>query len=259
LAKLPALRLIAAMGAGYDQIDVRAAAARGVLVTHTPDAVTEDTADCAFALMLNCVRRFPAAERFLRAGQWAPGAPFGASASLRGKTLGIVGLGRVGKAIARRAEAFGLSVRYTGRSRQSDVAYPYESDIVALARASDILLNATPGGAGTQKLIGADAFAALGSKGYFVNIGRGTSVDEAALIAALRNNAIAGAGLDVFAQEPAVPDELTRMENVVLLPHVGGATFYVAQRIGADLLANVAAFARGARPPNPVPETPWRG
>jgi lactate dehydrogenase-like 2-hydroxyacid dehydrogenase len=259
MSLLPRLELVATMGAGYEHIDVGYAAARGIVVANTPHAVTEDTADAGFALVLDTVRRFPAAERYLRAGKWKPGQPFPASSSLREKTLGILGLGRVGKAIARRAEAFGLKIAYSGRNRQDGVAYPYFRTPEELAAHSDIFLSVVPGGDATRGAIGADVFDALGPDGFFVNIGRGTSVDEPALITALRDGKIAGAGLDVFANEPDVPAELMAMENVVLLPHVGGATTYVMQAVGAALVANVRSFADGKGPLDPVAETPWRG
>jgi lactate dehydrogenase-like 2-hydroxyacid dehydrogenase len=259
MSLLPRLELVATMGAGYEHIDVAHAAARGIVVANTPHAVTEDTADAGFALVLDTVRRFPAAERYLRAGKWKPGQPFPASASLRDKTLGILGLGRVGKAIARRAEAFGLKIAYSGRNRQEGVAYPYFRTLEELAAHCDIFLSVVPGGEATRGAIGATVFEALGRDGFFINIGRGTSVDEPALIAALRDGKIAGAGLDVFANEPDVPAELMVMENVVLLPHVGGATTYVMQAVGAALVANVRSFAEGKGPLDPVAETPWRG
>ncbi|MCB1533729.1 MAG: 2-hydroxyacid dehydrogenase [Rhodoblastus sp.] len=258
MARFPKLELVATMGAGYEHIDVGHAVSHGVCVTNTPDAVTEDTADCAFALILDTVRRFPAAERFLRAGKWQPGKPFGVSASLRNKRLGILGFGRIGKAVARRAEAFGLAVSYCGRHRQEGVAYPYFASAEELARNCDIFLNALPGGDSTRASVGRSVFDALGPKGYFINIGRGTSVDEPALAAALKEGRIAGAGLDVFAHEPAVPEELVAMENVVLLPHVGGATDHVMMAVAGRLVENVRSFASGKGPLDPVSETPWK-
>ncbi len=258
MARLPRLELVATMGAGYEHIDVGYAAAHGICVTNTPHAVTEDTADAAFALVIDTVRRFPAAERYLRAGKWKPGQPFAASASLRDKTLGILGFGRIGKAIARRAEAFGLKIAYGGRRRQDGVAYPYFATPEALAANCDIFVSVLPGGAATRNAIGAAVFEALGANGFFINIGRGTSVDEPALIAALQDGKIAGAGLDVYANEPAVPAELVAMENVVLLPHVGGATTHVQQAVGAALIANIKSFAAGNGPLDPVAETVWK-
>lgn len=258
MARFPKLELVATMGAGYEHIDVGHAVSHGVCVTNTPDAVTEDTADCAFALILDTVRRFPAAERFLRAGKWQPGKPFGVSASLRNKRLGILGFGRIGKAVARRAEAFGLAVSYCGRHRQEGVAYPYLASAEELARNCDIFLNVLPGGDSTRASVGRSVFDALGPKGYFINIGRGTSVDEPALVAALKEGRIAGVGLDVFAHEPVVPPELMAMENVVLLPHVGGATDHVMMAVAERLVENVRAFASGKGPLDPVSETPWK-
>jgi len=258
MSRFPKLELVATMGAGYEHIDVGHAAAHGICVTNTPDAVTEDTADAAFALILDTVRRFPAAERYLRAGKWGPGKPFGSSVSLRNKRLGILGYGRIGKAVARRAEAFGLKISYSGRRMQDGVAYPYFATAEELARNCDIFLNVLPGGEGTRAQVGAAVFDALGPKGYFVNIGRGTSVDEPVLIAALKDGRLAGAGLDVFANEPSVPADLIALENVVLLPHVGGATDHVLMVVGARLVENVRAFAGGKGPLDPVAETPWK-
>ena len=252
MARFPKLELVATMGAGYEHIDVGHAVSHGVCVTNTPDAVTEDTADCAFALILDTVRRFPAAERFLRAGKWQPGKPFGVSASLRNKRLGILGFGRIGKAVARRAEAFGLAVSYCGRHRQEGVAYPYFASAEELARNCDIFLNALPGGDSTRASVGRSVFDALGPKGYFINIGRGTSVDEPALAAALKEGRIAGAGLDVFAHEPAVPEELVAMENVVLLPHMGSATIEGRIDMGEKVIINIRTVFDGHRPPDRV-------
>ena len=259
MARFPKLELVATVGAGYEHIDVVHAAERGVCVTNTPHAVTEDTADAAFALVLNTLRRFPASERYLRAGKWKPGQPFPPSASLSGKTLGILGFGRVGKAIARRAETFGLKIVYGGRTRQDDSGYAYFATPEELARNCDILLCMLPGGAATRNMIDARVLESLGPDGYFISMGRGTTVDEPALIAALRDGKIAGAGLDVYADEPNVPAELIALENVVLLPHVGGATSHMMQAVGAALLANIRSFVNGDGPLDPVAETPWRG
>ena len=201
MARLPKLKLIANHGVGYDTIDAAAAAARGVIVTNTPDVLTDETADTAFGLVLNTVREFSAAERYLRAGEWAQ-APYRLTASLRNKVLGILGLGRIGKAIAKRGEAFGLKIAYCGRSQQANIAYPFYASPRALAEACDILVIAAPGGPQTRHLVNADVLHALGPQGFLINIARGSLVDEAALIAALHARTIAGAGLDVFAQEP---------------------------------------------------------
>lgn len=257
LSRLPALAHIAVMGAGYETVDALDAGKRGICVTNTPRAVTEDTADAGFYLVLATVRRFPAAERFLRAGRWTLATPPERTHSLRGRTLGVVGFGRIGKAIARRAEAFGLQIIYHGRRQQADVPYPWVASLEETARRSDILLSVLPGGEATRGLIGAPVFEALGPRGVFVNIGRGTAVDEPALVAALKGGRIAAAGLDVFANEPDVPADLVAMENVVLLPHVGGATHELYDAIGRDLVENVRAVSEGRPPPDAVPEAPW--
>ena len=195
----------------------------------------------------------------MRAGQWTFATPYPRTTSLHGKTLGIVGFGRIGKAVARRAEAFGLNVIYHARNQKTDVAYPWIASIEETARRSDILLSILPGGDATRGLIDAAIFKALGANGVFVSLGRGSAVDEPALVAALQAGTIAGAGLDVYAKEPHVPAALIAMENVVLLPHVGGATHQVIEAIGRDLVENVRAIANGRAPPDAVPETPWRG
>lgn len=258
VAKLPALDHIAGMGAGYETIDVVDAARRGICVTNTPRAVTNDTADMALYLILAAVRRFPAAERFLRAGKWSAKSPPQRTHSLRGKTLGIVGFGRIGNAIASRAEVFGLEIIYHARTKKADAPYPWIETIEETARRSDILLSVLPGGAATRELVGRAAFEQLGPEGIFISVGRGTAVDETALIGALRDGTIAGAGMDVYANEPDVPAQLIAMDNVVLLPHVGGATHELYDAIGRDLVENVRATTNGRAPPDAVPETPWR-
>lgn len=259
VSRLPALEHIAVMGAGYETIDAVDAAKRGICVTNTPRAVTEDTADTAFYLVLATVRRFPAAERFLRAGRWTLASPPERTGSLRTKTLGIAGFGRIGKAIARRAEAFGLDIVYYARTQKAGVSYRWIASLEETAHQSDILLSVLPGGEVTRGLIGRPVFEALGPRGVFVNIGRGTVVDEPALVEALKNGTIAGTGLDVFANEPEVPADLIAMENVVLLPHVGGATDQLYIALGRDLVENVRAFSEGRPPPDAVPEAPWTG
>ncbi len=253
MARFPKLELVANLGVGYDTVDAAWAAAHGIIVTNTPDVLTEETADTAFGLLLNTVRQFPAAERYLRAGQWLQ-APFPLTATLRGRRLGILGLGRIGKAIARRAEAFGLTIAYCGRSPQAGVAYAYFATPRALAKACDILLVAAPGGDQTRHLVDADVLEALGPDGFLINIARGSLIDEAALIAALRSQAIAGAGLDVFAREPEVPADLLACDNAVLLPHLGSATHATRLAMAELLIENVDAWATGGEPLTRVSE-----
>ncbi len=254
---LPKLELIANLGVGYDNIDAAAAAARGIVVTHTPDVLTEETADTAFGLLLNAVRQLPRAERFLRAGRWLHG-QFELSASLRGRTMGILGLGRIGAAIARRAEAFGVQVVYHNRKPVAGAPYRYFDQLIDMARACDILMIASPGGAQTRHLVDASVLEALGPQGVLINIARGSIVDEQALIEALQTGKILTAGLDVFADEPRVPQALIDMEHVVLLPHVGSASQATRDAMGMLVVENIFAWDMGADIPCPVPETPWR-
>ena len=253
MARFPNLKLIANHGVGYDTIDAAAAAARGIIVTNTPDVLTDETADTAFGLVLNTVREFPAAERHLRAGAWAQ-APYPLTASLRNKMLGILGLGRIGKAIAKRGEAFGLKIAYCGRHRQVDIAYPFYETAETLAQACDILVIAAPGGAQTRHLVNAAVLKALGPSGFLINIARGSLVDEKALIAALHQGVIAGAGLDVFAQEPNFDPAFLDAPNTVLLPHVGSASVETRKAMEDLLIANVDAFANGRPLLTPVDE-----
>jgi lactate dehydrogenase-like 2-hydroxyacid dehydrogenase len=191
-----------------------------------------------------------------RAGRW-PSGNFPLSPSLRGRTLGIVGLGRIGKAIARRAEAFGLKIAYHGRHVQEEVPYLFYPTLVGMARSVDILLVMTPGGAATRHLVNAEVLEALGPNGVLINVSRGSVVDEAALIAALRGGKILAAGLDVFADEPHVPAELIALDNVVLLPHVGSASQHTRDLMANLVVDNLKAWAAGRAPLTPVPETPW--
>lgn len=253
MALLPKLRLIANHGVGYDTIDATAAAKRGIIVTNTPDVLTDETADTAFGLVLNTVREFPAAERYLRAGEWAH-APYRLTASLRNKKMGILGLGRIGKAIAKRGEAFGLKIAYCGRNKQADVAYEFFATPQDLARACDILVVAAPGGPQTRNIVDTSVLNALGQRGFLINIARGSLVDEPALIAALHTGMIAGAGLDVFAQEPNFLKDFLDAPNTVLLPHVGSASVETRQAMEDLLIANVDAYATGGQLLTPVPE-----
>jgi gluconate 2-dehydrogenase len=252
----PRLKILANFGVGYNHIDVAAAKASGVLVTNTPGAVTDATADIAMTLILMAARRAGEGERLLRAGRWEGWTPtqmLGLHVS--GKTLGIVGLGRIGKAIARRAHfGFGMEIMFHNRSRVADPGFPARQaeSLEALAKQADIVAVAVPGGAETHHLIGADFFAAMRKHAVFVNIARGDVVDEAALIAALQEKRIAAAGLDVYEFEPKVPAALIALENAVLLPHLGTAALEVRTAMGMMALANAQAVFAGEKLPNPV-------
>lgn len=253
---LPNLEIIANFGVGYDAVDAAHAASRGVMVTNTPDVLTEEVADTALGLLLNTVRELPKAERWLRDGKWRSvgGYPF-TRGTLRGRKAGIFGMGRIGLAIARRLEAFGLPIAYHNRSPVAGVDYVYHPTLLDLARDVDTLISVAPGGAATEKAVNAEVLAALGPDGVFVNIGRGSTVDEAALAAALADGTILAAGLDVFADEPNVPEALLRAENASLLPHVGSASQHT-RRAMADLLAdNLDSWFAGRGALTPVAET----
>jgi lactate dehydrogenase-like 2-hydroxyacid dehydrogenase len=256
LSRLPKLEIVSSYGVGYDHIDAKWAGAHDIIVTNTPDVLNEEVADTALGLILCAVRQLPQADRHLREGKWVQ-KPFRLTATLRGRTLGIVGLGRIGKAIAKRAESFGLKIVYHGRRPQADAGYDYFPSLTEMARAVDILLVITPGGPETKHLINAEVLEALGPEGVLINVARGSVVDEAALIAALRERKIMTAGLDVFADEPRVPQELIDMEHVVLLPHVGSASVHTRNAMGQLVVDNLLSYAAGRGPLTPVAETPW--
>lgn len=256
MGKLPALEIVSSFGVGYDHVDAAWAGRNGIVVTHTPDVLNEEVADTAFGLLLNAVRQFPQAERHLRAGKWLE-KPYPLTHSLRGRTVGILGLGRIGKAIARRAEAFDLKVVYHGRRKQPDVPYAYFADLTDMARACEILIAIAPGGPETKGIVNAPVLDALGPNGIFVNVARGSVVDEHALIEALQEKRILTAALDVFADEPRVPQALIDMDHVVLLPHVGSASHHTRDAMGQLVVDNLLSFGAGKGPLTPVPETPW--
>jgi lactate dehydrogenase-like 2-hydroxyacid dehydrogenase len=253
----PNLEIVANFGVGYDGIDLKHAASRGIIVTNTPDVLTEETADTALGLLLNTVREFPAAERHLRAGKWAKEGAYRLTQSMRNRTVGIVGLGRIGKAIARRLDAMSVPVVYHGRNRQDPAPWPYYADLRAMAEAVDVLLIVIPGNAATRNLIDANILEALGANGILINVGRGTVVDEPALIAALRKGTILAAGLDVFPDEPRVTPALIDLPNAVLFPHVGSATLHTRAAMGQLMIDNLKSWFAEGRPLTPVPETPW--
>jgi lactate dehydrogenase-like 2-hydroxyacid dehydrogenase len=255
----PKLEIVANFGVGYDSVDVAHAGTRGVIVTNTPDVLTEEVADTAFGLLLMTAREFGAAERYMRAGKWMQ-APYPLTPStLRGKTLGIVGMGRIGKAIATRAAAFGLKLAYHNRRPAEGTDIRYFANLIDLARHVDILLSVLPGGASTHHLIGREVLEALGPQGILINIGRGSVVDEAALVAALRDGKLYSAGLDVFETEPCFPQELAQFERVVMLPHVGSASIHTRQLMGNLCADNLLSWFEKREPITPVAETPWKG
>lgn len=258
MTQFPRLQIVSNFGVGYDSIDAGWAGQHGIVVTNTPGVLDEEVADTAMGLVLATVRQLPAAERHLRAGKWLDGA-FPLSHTLRGRTMGILGLGRIGKAVAKRAEAFGLTVHYHGRNAQPGVAYPYHPTLLSLAQACDILVVITPGGAETRNLVDAEVLKALGPTGILINVARGTVVDEEALIAALQSRTILGAGLDVFAEEPKVPQALLDLDHVVLLPHVGSASQHTRNAMGQLVVDNILQWQAGRPPLTPVAETPWAG
>lgn len=253
--RLPALEIVANFGVGYDNIDVAAAAARRIVVTNTPGVLDEEVADLTLGLLLGTLRRLPQADAFVRAGRWETGG-FPLSPSLRGRKVGIIGLGGIGKAIARRLEGFAVDIAYHGRTRQPGVAYPWYPTPVALAQACDVLIAIVPGGPATRHLVNAEVLAALGPQGVLINVARGSVVDEAALIEALQQGAILAAGLDVFEHEPHVPDALRAMDNVVLLPHLGSASDVTRRAMGALMVENLVSWFATGRPVTPVSETP---
>ena len=242
--QLPKLEIIANFGVGVDAINLGDAQSRGIIVTNTPDVLNEAVADTALALILNTVREFPQAERHLRAGRWSSQGAYPLTVDAGGKTLGILGLGRIGEAIARRAMACGMKIRYHNRNRK-DVPWPYDPDPVTLAANCDVLMVVTPGGPETNKLVGTKVLDALGPKGYLVNIARGSVVDEPVLLRYLQERRIAGAGLDVFVDEPRVPPEFFELQNCVLFPHVGSATGETRKAMGDLQIENLRLHFAG--------------
>ncbi|WP_077959690.1 2-hydroxyacid dehydrogenase [Ensifer adhaerens] len=255
---LPGLEIIANFGVGYDGVEVAHAAARGIAVSNTPDVLTEEVADTAVGLLLNTVRQLPQAEQWLRQGRWSRDGAFPLSPlSLRGRSVGLYGLGRIGLAIARRLEAFGVSIAYHTRSPREGLSYAYHPTLVGMAGAVDTLVVIVPGTEATRRTINAGVLSALGSNGVLINVGRGTTVDEQALIEALQTGVIAGAGLDVFENEPQVPEALMALPNVSLLPHVASASV-VTRNAMADLVVdNIEAWFSTGKALTPVPETPF--
>jgi hydroxypyruvate reductase len=252
LDALPKLEIISVFGVGYDGVPVDYCRARLIKVTNTPDVLTDDVADVAVGLILMTGRGFVRLNRFVHAGEWLQRGPE-LTTKLGGRTVGILGLGRIGKAIAERVAAMGMKVAYTGRRPQA-VPYAFHADLADLATASDFLVVACPGGAATKNIVDARVLAALGKKGTLVNIARGSIVDEPALVQALADGTIKAAGLDVFADEPKIPPALLAMDNVVLLPHVGSATRETRQAMADLCKANLDAWFAGKPLPTLIPE-----
>ena len=257
MERFPKLEIVSSFGVGYDHIDAKWAGQHGVIVTNTPDVLNEEVADTALGLLLATVRQLPQAERYLRAGNWPKHGDYQLTPSLRDRTVGIVGMGRIGKAIARRLDAMNVPVIYHSR-RPADVSYRHYPNLIEMARAADVLLVITPGGAATRNLINAEVLDALGPEGILINMARGSVVDEPALIKALQNKKILSAGLDVFVNEPTVPQELIEMENVVLLPHVGSASIATRRAMDQLVADNIISWFAGKGPLTPVAETPMK-
>ena len=257
MARFPKLEIVSSFGVGYDHIDAKWAGAHGVVVTNTPDVLNEEVADTALGLLLATVRHLPQAERYLRAGNWGKHGDYQLTPSLRDRTVGIVGIGRIGKAIARRLDAMKVPVVYHSRRPAAGVSYRHYPKLIDMARDVDVLLVITPGGAETRNLINAEVLKALGPDGILINMARGSVVDEAALIKALQDGTILSAGLDVYAREPEVRAELIAMDHVVLFPHLGSASVATREKMDQLVVDNLLAWAAGKPPLTPVAETPW--
>jgi hypothetical protein len=257
MQKFPKLEQISSFGVGYDHIDAKWAGGHGIIVTNTPDVLNEEVADTTLGLLLCTLREFPQAERYLRAGKWTGGHYPLTKATLQGRTVGMVGMGRIGRAIARRLEAFGVPVVYHSRNPQSGVKYKHYPKLLDMARDVDTLVVIVPGGPATANMINAEVLKALGPNGVLINMARGSVVDEPALIEALKNKTIYSAGLDVFAKEPNVPKELMEMDHVVLFPHLGSASVATREAMDRLVVDNILAWAAGNPPLTPVPETPF--
>jgi lactate dehydrogenase-like 2-hydroxyacid dehydrogenase len=256
LKQFPNLEFVSNFGVGYDGVDAAWCGKNGIIVSNTPDVLTDEVADLTIGLLLCTIRQLPQADAYLRRGDWLK-ANFPLTATLRGRKIGILALGRIGKAVAQRLEGFGVEISYHGRKKQADVPYKYHKTLVGMAKAVDVLISIAPGGADTDKLINAEVLQALGPDGILINVGRGTVVDEKALIKALKAKTILTAGLDVFADEPRVPQALIDLPHVVLFPHVGSASHHTRRLMGQLVVDNLVSWFKGKGPLTPVAETPW--
>lgn len=252
MSKMPNLEIISSFGVGYDAIDTEDCRARGIRVTNTPDVLNDAMAEITMGLVVALCRRLPQADAYVRAGRWDKEGNFPLTGELTGATMGIIGLGRIGKEVARRAQAFKMRVVYHGRSRQQFEPYIYYSNVKDMARDVDWLVSIVPGGAETEKLINREVLDALGPQGMLVNVGRGSTVDEAELIKALQEGRLGGAALDVFEEEPAVPEAFYGMDNVVLSPHQGSATHKTRWAMGDLVVRNLVAHFSGRPAITPV-------
>jgi hydroxypyruvate reductase len=243
IAALPALKVICCRGIGFDRIDLMSARQRGIQVSGTPGVLTDCVADLAFGLLIDVARHISASDRFVRAGRWTAG-KYRLTTDVSGKRLGIVGLGAIGRAVARRAAGFAMEIRYTDRTPVEDAPFGFEPVLESLADWADFLLVAVPGGPSTRRLISSSVLEALGPRGFLINISRGSVVDQDALVRSLSSGSVAGAGLDVFADEPNVPPELLSLDNVVLTPHVGSGTVETREAMEDLVRSNLEAFFR---------------
>jgi lactate dehydrogenase-like 2-hydroxyacid dehydrogenase len=256
LARFPKLEIVSSFGVGYDHIDANYAREHNIVVTNTPDVLTEEVADIAMGLLITTLREFIKADRYVRSGLWlTQNFPLSVG-SLRDRKVGMVGMGRIGQAIARRLEASLVPVVYHSRKPADGVSYQHYPDLIEMAKAVDTLVVIVPGGAGTAKMVNAEVMKALGPRGVIINVARGSVVDEQALISALKSGAILAAGLDVFEKEPNVPDELRSMQNVVLLPHIGSASVVTRNAMDQLVVDNLKIWFAGKPPLTPVAETP---
>ena len=256
MAMFPKLEIVASFGVGYDHVEASYAREHNIVVTNTPDVLTEEVADVAMGLLISTLREFVKADRYLRSGLWTTQQYPLSVGSLRDRKVGIVGMGRIGQAIARRLEASQVPVVYHSRNPVGSLKYKHYPDLIEMAKAVDTLVAIVPGGPSTAKMINADVLKALGPRGVVINVARGSVVDEEALIAALKSGTILAAGLDVFANEPKVPDELKAMQNVVLLPHIGSGSVVTRNAMDQLVVDNLKSWFAGKGPLTPIAETP---
>jgi lactate dehydrogenase-like 2-hydroxyacid dehydrogenase len=259
LSQFPKLEMIASFGVGYDHIDCTYSREHNIIVSNTPDVLTEEVADVAMGLLIATLREFVKADKYLRSGLWQTQNYPLSVGSLRDRKVGFIGMGRIGQAIARRLEVSRVPVVYHSRKPAAGISYQHYPDLIEMAKAVDTLMIIVPGGASTAKIVNADVLKALGPRGVLINVARGSVVDEPALVAALKSGTILAAGLDVFANEPSVPDEMKAMQNVVLLPHIGSASVVTRNAMDQLVVDNLKNWFAGKAPLTPVVETPVKG